>query len=218
VAATANSLPYGHTYSVYADPLTPTREATIRYNPKTSTQRPAAHTAFAHLTRRLRKMARTSSTRAKRASNPDPEEPEEPFIDAAVNSDDESLFPSPVDEDNDKRPRNDNVDYDEAADEVLPCFNRNDNPEYTERERALKMYTQELKFKRSVALALYRDQGLDDANSFLRLKDDTINRMILAIRKEDPTLLISIPAIENLKLLVYYLKHRQRTSRPYERV
>ena len=165
-------------------------------------------------------MACTSSTRAKRAPDTDPEEPEEPDIDAAINngSDDGTFFPPSEDKDDYERPHDDNVKYDKSADEVLPRFNRNDDPEYTERECALKMYTQELKFKCSVTLALYHDQGLDDANAILSLKDDTIDRMILAIRKEDPTLLISIPAVENLKLLVYYLKHRQCTSRPYERV
>ena len=43
--------------------------------------------------------------------------------------------------------------------------------------------------------------------------------MMAAIRKEDPTgAQIPITAVENFKLLVYYLKHRQRTSRPYERI
>ena len=77
---------------------------------------------------------------------------------------------------------------------------------------------QELRFNRSVALTLYHDQGLDDANSILRLKDDTMDRMISAIRKEDPTLTVPISAVENLKLFVYYLKHRQHTLRPYERI
>ena len=171
-------------------------------------------------------MAHTSSTRAstraKRATDPDPDpedlEDHEELEDRArtdYGSDDESLFP---DKDDDEDQGLDNYDYDEAADEAEIPFNRDDDPEYREREKALRMYMRELRFNRSVALTLYRDQGLDDASSILRLKDDIIDRMISAIRKEDPTLTVPISAVENLKLFVYYLKHRQRTLRPYDRI
>ena len=227
MAATANSLPYDRIYSVSSDPLTPTREATIRSfdpAPAPSNRRRTALAAVARVTRRLRAMGRVRQTRAKRGEEPeepdepeeaeDPEEPEDddeqPDLDAPAydGSDNDSLFSHEEEEQDD-----DGAAYDENADKAAPAFNQDDNPKYRDRELALTMFMEQLKFNRLVALTLYRDEGLVNASSILRLKDDTIDRMMSAIRKEDPTLVIPIPAVENLKLLVYYLKHRQRTSR-----
>jgi len=78
------------------------------------------------------------------------------------------------------------------------------------------MFIDELGFSPAVALNLYVDQGLSNSRTILRLKDKSIEKMILAIQKEDPSLVIPFSAVENPKLLVYYLKHRQRTSRPHD--
>ena len=164
-------------------------------------------------------MARSNQTRAKRTlSFNDPPEPDQPppDLDADEDTDDNGdLFPSDDEEDEDEDEGGDVPDYDEAADEATAPFMRDDDPEFREREAAIRLYMVELGFNRSVALSLYRDQGLDSAQALMRLKDDTIDKMMAAIRKEDTTIHIPLTAVENFKLLVYYLKHRKRTSRPY---
>ncbi len=161
-------------------------------------------------------MARDKQTRAKgtaRFNFNNPPEPDQPPLDLDEDSDDDGdLFPS---DDEDEEAEDEEVDYDEAADETLPPFKRDDDPEFREREAAIGLYKKELGFNRSVALRLYRDQGLDSAQALIRLKDDSIDKMMAAIRKEDTTINIPHTAVENFKLLVYYLKHRKRTSRPY---
>ena len=86
-------------------------------------------------------MARTSSTRAKCAPDPDPdpddlEDLDEDLEDRArtdYGSNDGSLFPD-KEEDEDQ-----GHGYDEAADEAETPFNRDDDPEYRKREKALRM-------------------------------------------------------------------------------
>ena len=162
-------------------------------------------------------MARGNQTRAKRTlSFNDPLEPDQPPPDVDEESDDNGeLFPSDDEEEEEEDEGGDIPDYDEAADEATAPFKRDDDPEFREREAAIRLYMKELGFNRSVALSLYRDQGLDSAQALIRLKDETIDKMMTAIRKEDTTIHIPLTAVENFKLLVYYLKHRKRTSRPY---
>ena len=63
-------------------------------------------------------------------------------------------------------------EYDAAADEAAPPFRRDDDPEFREREAAIRLYMVELGFNRSVALSLYRDQGLDSAQGTRRRSFD----------------------------------------------
>jgi hypothetical protein len=162
-------------------------------------------------------MGRTRTTGPKRALTfnepPEPGELEVHDLDARPTDADEDSFPDSDNEDEDEG--EDVPDYDEAADEAAAPFKKDDDPEYQEREAAICVYMKELRFNRSVSLRLYRDQGLYSAQSLLRLKDESIDKMMSAIRKEDTTIHIPITAVENFKLLIYYLKHRQRTSRPY---
>ena len=116
-------------------------------------------------------MARDKQTRAKRTpSFNDPPEPDQPPLDVDEDSDDNAdLFPSDDEEGEDE---GEVPDYDEAADEAEPPFKRDDDPEFREREAAIGLYKNELGFNRSVALSLYRDQGLDSAQGTRRRSFD----------------------------------------------
>ena len=71
-----------------------------------------------------------------------------------------------------------------------------------------------LGFSRAVATELYRGQLLKTWKEFADVRDDDIDRVIAAIRRDLKESIAKI-AILRLKLVIYWVKYQVRTSRPF---
>ena len=86
-------------------------------------------------------------------------------------------------------------------------------PEVQVRNEVVEYYCRTLGFNRTAALSLYEDQGLHESQQLINIGNhDLVDKLCKLVRSETKTS-ISLRAHQNLAMLVYYLRHRERTSR-----
>jgi hypothetical protein len=71
-----------------------------------------------------------------------------------------------------------------------------------------------LGFSREVATVLYQGQLLRSWKDFSDVRDDDVDRMIAAIRRDQKESIAEI-AVQRLKLAIYWVKYQIRTNRPF---
>ena len=68
-----------------------------------------------------------------------------------------------------------------------------------------------LGFSREVATVLYQGQLLRSWKDFSDVRDDDVDRMIAAIRRDQKESIAEI-AVQRLKLVIYWVKYQVRTN------